>query len=272
MSTLTQYQAFLATNTAAATAYKEVIAKLEAMRVTTRDNQGVATTYMPTYALHGGAIRDITVSGAAADPRNFNITVDVRLLQLREVVRTFPDAESLPNGLVFTHGGKDFVVNALRHAPEFRRNLNPKTFTTLMDSVFLSLEALAVTARAGGQGEDPIVYEVIDQGYSQSISSNTIEIKNPRLGDPTIQLVRLAEYAKKYPSLSFGESVEDFVAEYDWEASKDERLLKAQEIYYRGSSTASPAEVRATLDNAIIASHGRKAPPPRHKPNTPGSP
>jgi len=264
MSILTQFQAFLAANTAAAQAYRDVIAVVEALRVSVRDNQGHLKTFMPSYALIGGAVRDIDQNGAAANPRNFNLAIDTSPHQLREVIQKFSNRQSSPYGQQVTQGGKDFVFNTLRQSPDFRRSgrTSKSTFQDLADAAFTNLEAVAIEIREGDPAlsEPPLVYTVYDQGYSQAISSGTLEIKN-EVGQVPTQLIRVAELKKRY-NLTLGPGLEEWAQSHEQTAKNDDLLTKAQAAYYGGNASATGAEIRATLDTAVTAAKGRKPTPP----------
>jgi hypothetical protein len=275
MSILTQFDAFLAADTAPSRALRAVLADF-----TTGTGE---TTEILGHAILGGAVRDINTNGASANPRDFDVVVLTSIGKLRSLMKKYGDRKANAfNGYNFTVEGVRFDLWALRETYAIRKSGNPEpTFADLMPTTFFNLEAVAYefVGKAATEPTFPNPPRVVhDGGYAQAIVDSKLELNNSRNPLPVLQLVRACGFVKRL-GLTIGPNLQDWILE-NWKAAlMDDRLAAVQSKYYgAGNEPCTPAELRTTLDTAIAAAAARQGvpvpvlPPPGDPNETPNPP
>ena len=281
MSILTQFDAFLAADTAASRAFRAVTANFTKM---IPDATGTLLPVITPHALFGGAVRDIDNNGASANPRDFDIVVKTQLKDLRDTLQEFGENRKTNafNGFNFMYEGIRFDVWALRETLAIRKsgNNNP-TFADLMPTTFFNLEAVALevfgnpvplpTPPAPPEPGQPIGTPTLnypgplpnpprtthDGGYNQAKTSGVLELNNPNTPFAVLQMVRAAGFVKRL-TMTLGPNLEDWILANKIIALSDEGLTVTQTRYYgEGNEPCTLGEMRTTLDAAIAAAEAR---------------
>jgi hypothetical protein len=208
MSVLSQYEAFLAANTATSLAYRQMIANFTV-------GSGDDAIITP-FALLGGAVRDIYENGASATPRDFDIVVDAPIGDLRKLGKYGNRKASTLNGFQVTHEGIKFDLWCLRETHAIRTasvgDKTDPTFASLMPTTFLTLEALAIETRGKLAGEaTPNPPRIVHEGgFQQAWDNDLLQVNNPNNPFPIIQMVRVAGFVKRL-GFTLATNLEDWI-------------------------------------------------------------
>lgn len=197
-----------------------------------------------TFVLFGGAARDITLHGAAAEPRDFDlvITSPGDRKKLRTDLREWNLSFNAFGGFAFKIGNVDFDGWRIEDTMAFRHTGNTVPVTKdILSSSFFNIEAILLEFPG---------HEVYDGGFSEGFETRVLEVNFEYHPLPGLCLLRTASFVKRF-GFTIGPKLGAWIHEHRT-FMRPATLLRIQNQYYK-KVVVTEEEIVAILSPFIHA-------------------